>query len=301
MLHSQPKKIKNSNGDRVFFAVNDIILVTSLLVVLLPVIYIVSSSFSDPSAVISGRVTLFPVDFSLEGYKAVFRYPTIMRGYMNSIFYTVAGSLLNIFMTVIAAYPLSRPKMFGRKLVMFLFTFTMIFNGGLIPSYLLASSLNLVNTRWVMLIPTAISAYNLIICRTFFQNNIPAELFEAASIDGSNHIHFLWRIVLPLSKPILAVLLLYYAVSHWNQYFNAFIYLSNRDLFPLQITLREILIRNTIDPSVAYDPQAEAVMQGLSELLKYSLIVVATVPFMIAYPFVAKHFVKGALTGAVKG
>ncbi len=294
-------RIKHSKGDRAFFVINDIFLALALLIVLLPVVYIISSSISSPTAVMTGRVLLWPVDFSLEGYAAVFKYPVIITGYLNSIFYTVAGSAINILMTVLAAYPLSRKKMAGRNTIMFLFTFTMIFSGGLIPSYMLASSLNLTNNRWVMLLPGAISVYNLIICRTFFQNNIPAELFEAASIDGCNHIRFLSSVVLPLSKPILAVLLLYYAVGHWNAYFNAFIYLSDRDKFPLQIILREILVRNTIDPSVMYDPQLEGVKQGLGDLLKYSLIIVATVPFMVAYPFVSKHFVKGALTGAVKG
>ncbi len=295
------KKIGQSRGDRIFFLFNDIFLGLALLIVLLPVVHIVSSSFSSPAAVMTGRVLLWPVEFSLEGYAAVFKYPTIITGYLNSIFYTVAGSAINIVMTVLAAYPLSRKKMAGRNIIMFLFTFTMIFSGGLIPSYLLASRLNLIDNRWVMLLPGAIGVYNLIICRTFFQNNIPAELFEAASIDGCSHVRFIPSVVLPLSKPILAVLLLYYAVSHWNSYFNAFIYLSDRSKFPLQIMLREILVRNTIDPSVVYDPQLEAVKQGLGDLLKYSLIIVATVPFMVAYPFVSKHFVKGALTGAVKG
>jgi multiple sugar transport system permease protein/putative aldouronate transport system permease protein len=294
-------RIKHSKGDRAFFVINDIFLTLALLIVLLPVVYIISSSISSPSAVMTGRVLLLPVDFSLEGYAAVFKYPVIITGYLNSIFYTVAGSAINLIMTVLAAYPLSRKKMAGRSTIMFLFTFTMIFSGGLIPSYMLASSLNLVNNRWVMLLPGAISVYNLIICRTFFQNNIPGELFEAASIDGCNHIRFLSSVVLPLSKPILAVLLLYYAVGHWNAYFNAFIYLSDREKFPLQIILREILVRNTIDPSVMYDPELEGVKQGMGDLLKYSLIIVATVPFMVAYPFVSKHFVKGALTGAVKG
>lgn len=294
-------KIGHSRVDRWFFAFNDLLLSLALLIVLLPIIYIVSSSFSSPEAVMTGRVLLWPVEPSLEGYAAVFKYNTIITGYLNSIFYTVAGSAINIVMTVLAAYPLSRPRLAGRKLVMFLFTFTMIFSGGLIPAYLLASQLNLVNSRWVMLLPGAISVYNLIICRTFFQNSIPEELFEAASIDGCNHVRFITAVVLPLSKPILAVLLLYYAVAHWNSYFNAFIYLSDRSKFPLQIVLREILVRNTIDPSVVYDPQLDAVKQGLSDLLKYSLIVVATVPFMIVYPFVSKHFVKGALIGAVKG
>ena len=293
--------IKHSKADRAFFIGNDLFLIVAFLLVFFPVVYIVSSSFSDPSAVISGEVLLWPVRPSLEGYQAVFKYSTIVTGYLNSIFYTVVGSCINIFMTVLAAYPLAQRNMKGRGILMFLFTFTMIFNGGLIPNYLLMSKLNIINTRWVMLLPAAISVYNLIICKTFFSNSIPTEVYEAASIDGCNHFRTLWSIALPLSKPILAVLLLYYAVSNWNAYFNAFIYLSDRSKFPLQIILREILIRNTIDPTVVYDPQLEAVKQGLGDLLKYALIVVSTLPFMIAYPFVSKHFIKGALAGAVKG
>ncbi|MDR2552003.1 MAG: carbohydrate ABC transporter permease [Treponema sp.] len=294
-------KVGHSSGDKVFYAVNDILLLLALLVVLYPVIYIVSSSFSSGSAVSTGKVVLWPVDFSLEGYKTAFEYPQIVSGFRNTFFYMIAGTIINLVMTVLAAYPLSRPGMKGRGLIMFLFTFTMIFTGGLIPDYILMQRLGLVNTRWAMLLPGAIGVFNLIICRTFFQNNIPEELYESASIDGCSHPRFLTSVVLPLSKPILAVLTLYYAVGHWNAYFNAFIYLSDRNKFPLQIILREILVMNMIDPSSVFDPELEASKYGLADLLKYALIVVSTVPFMVAYPFVAKHFVKGALSGAVKG
>ena len=295
------RKIKNSKGDHAFLAINDLLLLIALLIVLYPLIYIISSSFSSPSAVSTGRVILWPVDFSVEGYTAVFRYPMIISGFGNTFFYTFFGTLINIIMTVLAAYPLSRPKMAGRKIFMFLFTFTMIFNGGLIPNYILLQNFGMVNTRWALLIPGAIGIYNLIICRTFFQNNIPEELHEAAAIDGCNHPRFIVNVIIPLAKPILAVLILYYAVSHWNAYFNAFIYLSDKNKFPLQIILREILVMNTVDPSAVFDPELEATKQGMADLLKYSLIIVSTAPFMIAYPFVSKHFVKGALTGAVKG
>jgi multiple sugar transport system permease protein/putative aldouronate transport system permease protein len=294
-------KVGQSKGDRVFYVLNDLLLLIALLVVLYPIVYILSSSFSSGSAVSTGRVVLWPVDFSLEGYKTAFKYPQIVSGFQNTFFYMIAGTMINLVMTVLAAYPLSRSRMKGRGLLMFLFTFTMIFNGGLIPDYILMQRLHLVNTRWAMLLPGAIGVFNLIICRTFFQNNIPEELFESASLDGCNHSRFLTSVVLPLSKPILAVLTLYYAVGHWNAYFNAFIYLSDRNKFPLQIILREILVMNMIDPSAVFDPELEASRYGLADLLKYSLIVISTVPFMIAYPFVAKHFVKGALSGAVKG
>ena len=300
MVRDKLVKAQNS-GDKVFYAINDLLLLFAFFVVIYPLVFVVSSSFSSSSAVVTGRVVLWPVEFSLEGYTTVFEYPLIVTGFKNSFFYMTAGTLINLFVTVLAAYPLSRPKMLGRGIVMFLFTFTMIFSGGLIPTYILMQRLNIVNTRWVMLLPGAVGVFNLIVCRTFFQNNIPEELYESASMDGCNHIRFLISVVLPLSKPILAVLTLYYAVGHWNSYFSAFIYLSSRHLYPLQIVLREILILNIIDPSVFHDEELEAMRIGLSDLLKYSLIVVSTVPFMLAYPFVAKHFVKGALSGAIKG
>ena len=290
-----------SRTDKIFLMINDFILFLALIVVLLPVIYIVSSSFSSAEAVSTGRVLLWPVDFSLEGYKTVFEYRSIVSGFANTFFYTIVGTAINIVMTIAAAYPLSRRRLFGKNQIMFLFTFTMIFSGGLIPNYMLIMDLGMLNTRWAILLPGAIGVYNLIIARTFFQSNIPEELYEAASIDGCTHLFFLTRVVLPLSKPIIAVLILYYAVGHWNAYFNAFIYLSDQALFPLQIILREILVLNTVDSALIVDPQLAAAKQGLSDLLKYSLIVVSSVPFLIAYPFVSKHFVKGALTGAVKG
>ena len=290
-----------TRGDKFFYAAKDLILLFAFLVVIYPLVFVVSSSFSSGRAVSTGMVVLWPVEFSLEGYKTVFDYPLIVSGFQNSFFYMIAGTMINLFVTVLAAYPLSRQKMLGRGFIMFLFTFTMIFSGGLIPTYILMQRLHIVNTRWVMLLPGAVGVFNLIVCRTYFQNNIPEELFESASMDGCNHIRFLVSVVIPLSKPILAVLTLYYAVGHWNSYFSAFIYLSSRELFPLQIILREILVLNIIDTSTVFDPELEAVRYGLADLLKYALIVVSTVPFMVAYPFVAKHFVKGALSGAIKG
>lgn len=290
-----------STFDRFFLAFNDLILLVALLLVLYPIVYILSSSFSSPAAVSSGKVVLFPVDFSLRGYKAVFEYKDIVMGFSNTIFYTIAGTLINLVMTILAAYPLSRRRMPGKRILMFLFTFTMIFSGGLIPSYMLNSSLGFVNSRWVMLIPNAISIFNMIIARTFFESNIPEELVEAAQIDGCDHIRFLLRMVIPLSKPIIAVLALYYSVGHWNAYFDAFIYLNDKALFPLQIILREILVLNSIDSSAVVDPVLATQRQGMADLLKFSLIVVSSLPFMIIYPFVSKHFVKGALTGAIKG
>lgn len=297
----KPKnKIRASRGDRAFNFTNDLLLLVAFLIVLYPLIYILSSSFSAPKAVATGRVFLWPVDLSLRGFEAVFEHKAIVSGFLNTIFYTVVGTVVNIIMTVMAAYPLSRRSIPGRRVLLFLFTFTMIFNGGLIPSYLLNSDLGLINTRAVMIIPVAISVYNVIICRTFFESTIPDELLEASQIDGCSHIRFLIQIVMPLSKSILAVLILYYALGHWNSYFQAFIYLTDRGKFPLQIILRDILVLNSVNDIIA-DPQLYAARQGMAELLKYSLIIVSSAPFMVAYPFVAKHFVKGVMLGSVKG
>lgn len=292
------KKINVSSRDKIFYFINDLFLLIALIVVLYPIIYIISSSFSSPNAVSTGKVVLFPVDFSLEGYKAVFQHDGILTGYANTIFYTLAGTSVNLIMTVLAAYPLSRKDLKGRKVITFLFTFTMIFSGGLIPSYLLNSNLSLINTRWVMFLPTAINIFNFTIAKNFFENNVPEELYEASQLDGCNYFRFITGVVLPLSKSILAVLALYYAVVHWNSYFEAFLYLTDESKFPLQIFLREILILNSTENM---DPSALVARQGLADLLKYSLIVVSSVPLMVVYPFVAKHFNKGALTGAVKG
>ncbi|NMA67797.1 MAG: carbohydrate ABC transporter permease [Clostridiaceae bacterium] len=293
-------KIKYTFGDRVFNFVNDGLLLLAALIVLYPLIYILSSAFSSPEAVSQGRVVFFPVDFSLRGFEEVFSHRAIVTGFANSIFYTVVGTTVNIIMTVAAAYPLSRKELPGRRIFLFMFTFTMLFNGGLIPSYLLTSQLGLINTRSVMIIPLAINVFNVIICRTFFETTIPDELLEASQIDGISHTRFIIQIAMPLSKAIIAVLVLYYGLGHWNSYFQAFLYISDRSKYPLQIILRDILILNQVNEIIA-DPLLYQAKRGMAQLLKYSLIVVASAPFMVAYPFVAKHFVQGVMIGAVKG
>jgi len=293
--------IRESQGDRLFMFGIYLFLTVVLLIVLLPLLYIFSSSFSSPQAVVSGKVWLFPVDFTLEGYKAVFRNPQILIGYGNSIFYAVVGTLVNVILTVMLAYPLSRKTLYGRHLVMILLVITMLFDGGLVPFYLVVKNLHLLDTRWAMILPGALAVFQVIVARTFFQTTIPDELAEAAELDGCGDIRFMTRIVLPLSKPILAVMTLMYAVGHWNAYFDALIFLRSAELFPLQIVLRNILILNTIDPSMVSDVDQLLAQQGLKDLLKYSLIVVASAPVMIIYPFVQKHFVKGVMIGSLKG
>ena len=290
-----------SKADRKFHIINNSFLAIAFALVSLPIVYIISSSFSSPDAVISGKVWLWPVDFSLEGYKAVFENSQILTGYANTIFYTVTGTIINIFMTIFAAYPLSRKDFNGRNLFMFLFTFTMIFNGGIIPNYLLMRDLGILNTRWVMIIPGAIGVYNVIITRTYYQTQISTEILDAARIDGCSDFRFMFHIVIPLSKAITAVIALFYAVQHWNAFFQAFIYLSKQELFPLQIILRDILVLNSIDASLIDDPELMAAKQGLADLLKYSLIIVASLPVWCVYTFVQKFFVKGVMIGAIKG
>lgn len=295
------KNLRLTRSDKIFYAINDFILLFALLIVLYPIIYVFSASFSDRMAVISGKVILWPVNFSLEGYEAVFADARIMTGYMNTIFYTIAGTAINVFLTILAAYPLSRRTMVGRNIIMYIFAFTMLFHGGIIPNYLLIMNLGMIDTRWAMLLPAGLSVWNVIIARTFYQSTISHELYEAASIDGCSHFRFMWSIVLPLSKAITAVMILFYGVFHWNSYFNAFIYLKSGELFPLQIVLRDILVQNEIDPLSITDPEQMTVKQGLADLLKYSVIIVASLPIWLVYPFVQKHFVKGVMIGSLKG
>lgn len=288
-------------GDRVFYAIIYIVLTLFAIIELYPMIFVVSSSFSSSEAVLAGRVTLLPVDFSLEGYRSVFSNRNIWVGYGNTIFYTVVGTLVNVFMTMVCAYPLARKDMPYQGGLMMLFTFTMFFGGGMIPSYMLMKELNLINHRLVMIIPGMISVYNMIIARTFIRNSIPDELLEAAQIDGCSDARYFFQIILPLSKACMAVLALYYAVGHWNAYFNAFMYLNDRKLYPLSVFLREILIANKLSESLSLDAELMERLMGLADVLKYALIVVSTAPILCAYPFVQKYFVQGVMIGAVKG
>lgn len=298
---SKAKKVRHSASDKRFEVLLILIMGIIGILVLYPLIYVLSSSFSSPSAVMSGKVWLFPVDFSLEGYQAIFKNHQVLVGYRNSLFYMVAGTCINVVMTMLAAYPLSRSDMPGQGPIMLLFTFTMIFSGGMIPTYLVIKNLHMLNTVWSMLIPGAISVHNMIIARTFIRNSIPHEMLEAAQIDGCSDTQYFFRMVLPLSGSVIAVIVLYYAIAHWNAYFNAFMYLSDQKLYPLQLFLRDILISNKVDASMVIIDDGAVAKEGLAELLKYSLIVVAILPVMVIYPFVQKHFVKGVMIGAVKG
>ncbi|MEO7912718.1 MAG: carbohydrate ABC transporter permease [Roseiflexaceae bacterium] len=293
-------RIRESFSDRLFLLGIYVLLTLVLLAVLYPLVYIVSSSFSSPLAVSSGRVWLWPVDVSLRGYQVVLSNPQILTGYANSLFYTFFGTLISVTLTVSLAYPLSRRTFYGRNVLMMFITFTFLFSAGLIPTYLVVKSLGMLNTRWAMVIPQAIAVWQVIIARTFFQATIPDELVEASELDGCSDLRFLWSVVLPLSKPIIAVLVLMYAIFQWNAYFDALIYLKSADLYPLQLILRGILILNTTSSG---SMEASAMLERLqmADLLKYALIVLASLPVLVIYPFVQRYFVKGMLIGSIKG
>lgn len=290
-----------STGDRVFTIVNYSLLMLVLIIELYPLVYVVAASFSDPQAVVSGKVFLFPVNPTLKGYAAVFKNKKILTGFSNSIFYLIVGTVLNLVMTMLCAYPLSRKEFRARGFLSMFFVFTMYFSGGMVPAYILVNKLGMINTRWSMIIPMAMSTYNMIICRIYIVNSIPDELYEASQMDGCTPFRYMLSVVVPLSKPILAVLTLYYGVVRWNDYFNAMLYLYKDNLQPLTIVMKEILIMSQVDMTQVTDASAVSKLQGMSELLKYSTIVVASLPVMLLYPLIQKHLVKGVMIGAVKG
>lgn len=292
--------IRESAGDRLFLAGVYTVLGIVLVAVLYPLVFIVSSSLSSPLAVSSGKVWLWPVDLTFVGYKVVLSNPQVLQGYGNSLFYAFIGTIISVTLTIVLAYPLSRRTFFGRNALMMFITFTMLFSGGLIPTYLVVKQLGMLDTRWALLIPQAIWVWQIIIARTFFQSSIPEELAEASEMDGCSDLRFLWSVVLPLSKPIIAVLILMYAIGQWNAYFDALIYLKTQSLYPLQLILRSILILNSAASS-NIDAAEQLRRQQFADLTKYSLIVVASLPVLVIYPFVQRYFVKGMLIGSVKG
>lgn len=296
------KRRKSSGADKTFYVVNGIIMTAIFVIYAWPLWFVAISSFSDPNLVTAGKVFLWPKGFHTNGYKLILEYRDILTGYANSILYTTVGTALNIIMTIFAAYPLSRLDFVPRKFFTVFFVFTMYFSGGLIPVFLQIKALGLYNSPFSMIIPSAISIYNVLILRSFFMYGVPKSLEEAAILDGANTFQMLARVVLPLVKPTLAVLVLYYAVAHWNDYFSALIYLKDKNLMPLQTALRDILIVGKIDmTSSGMDMEAVTVKLKTAQTLKYSIIVVSTVPLMLIYPFIQKHFVKGIMMGAVKG
>ncbi len=300
MTKEHVSTIAETRTDRIFLAGVKVMLTIALIAVLVPLVYVVANSFSSAGAVSAGQVFLWPVEPSLRAYQEALSDPQILRGYYNSLVYAVGGTLISVTLTIAIAYPLSRKTFFGRNVIMSLLLFTMLFSGGLIPTYLVVQDLGMLNTRWAMVIPSAIGVWQVIIARTFFRHTIPDDLYEAAVLDGASDLRFLWSIVLPLSKPVIAVIALMYAIFQWNTYFDALVYLKDPGLYPLQIVLRNILILNSTTGAAA-DVAATLERQQLANVLKYALIVISSLPVLIIYPFIARHFTKGVMVGAVKG
>ena len=295
--------IRLSTGDRIMDTTINIIMFLLFLVVLYPLVYVVSSSFSSGDAVFNGKVILWPVDFSTFGYEIVLKYPKVWVGYKNTIINTVVGTVMNVFTTTLVAYPLSRKEFQGKGFYMFIFMFTMWFGGGLVPSYLLMSDLGLVNNRLAVLLTGLVSISNMVVMRSFFRNSIPGDLHDAARVDGISDIGYMVKIVLPLSKAIFSVITLYYAVAHWNAYFSAMIYLREPSMMTLQQVLKDLLAQAnpSLDEVQGMSAEDIANMQYSADLMKYSLIVISSAPILCAYPFVQKYFERGVMIGSVKG
>ena len=296
-------RIRYSKSDKVYLGVVYTFLGLFTLIVLYPILYVISCSFSSPQALVEGRVFFFPVEPGLQGYKAVFRNSNVWSGFRNAIIYTAIYTAMGTMVTFIGGYVLSRREFKARGFVTLLFTITMFFSGGLMPTYLLVNNLGLMDTMWAMILPGLYSVWSGFIARTFIQSSIPEELYEATCLDGGDYIQFLFKVVFPLSKPVLAVLALNFATGMWNSYFSAMIYLNTPSKYPLQLVLRQILIQNTIDYTSLSGADALSLVerQYLSELLKYSLIIVSSVPLLIIYPLLQKYFIKGVMIGSIKG
>ena len=301
-----PPKIKGKwrqgLDDRLFGIITAAILVSMGLLVVYPLLFVISSSFSNPGAVLTGKVVLWPVEPTLDGYAAVFRNRQIIIGFRNSVFYTSTGVTLNLIMGMLAAFPLSRKHLVGRRFINLFFIFTMFFSGGMIPRFLLiGDTLGLMDNPLALILPGMMSVWYVILMRTYISSSIPEEMIEAAELDGCSVIGVLLRIVVPLSKPILAVIALFCTVAIWNSYFDGFLFIRSGDLFPLQVVLRNILILSSIDPEIMADIRGAVNRQAMTHLIQYAVIVISSAPLLIAYPFVQKHFVKGIMLGSVKG
>lgn len=292
-----------SKGDKVFDIINVLIITIFTIIVLYPIIFVLMASFSDPTKIYDVPFLLWPRGFNINGYKEILKDQDILIGFKNAVVYTFLGTLVNLLVTTFAAYPLSRKELRGRNLFTIFFTITMFFGGGLIPTYLVNQQLGIINTIWVMILPGAMGVYNMILMRTYFQQNIPKELIESAYIDGATDMKLLWKVVLPLSTPIIAVMAMFYGVGRWNDYSTAMIYLEDKSKFPLQLILRDILIQGK------FGDEANNTMKGAADTqifmlkltLKYAVVVVSTLPVLLFYPVVAKYFEKGILVGAIKG
>lgn len=299
MTHAR-HRVRRQRKDVVFDVILYTICALLLIVILYPLWFIIIASFSDPSAVAGGHVWLWPVGFTLEGYQELLRQPQVWLGYRNTIAYTVVGTLIGLAVNIPAAYALSRKDLWGRKGLMGLYVFTMFFSGGLIPIFLTVQQAGLYNTFWVLVLPFSVSAYNIIVARTFFETSLPPDLWDAAQIDGCGNLRFFFTMALPLSKAVISVIALWTAVGQWNSYFNALIYIRDENLYPLQLIMRNILITNQNFAALGTGEAAMIAMRR-ANLVRYAMIIVATVPIMCVYPFIQKYFDQGVMIGAVKG
>ena len=298
---AKSKADRRREGSNMFHFFNYLFLGIILLIVAYPIYFVLIASISQPAVVNTGQVVLAPKNITFEGYKAVFTDGQIMTGYKNSLIYTVVGVIFSATTTILAAYALSRKDLPARKVFMMLIVFTMYFGGGMIPTYLVVNNLGLIDSMWSLILTGMIVPYNLIVARTFFESSIPGELRESAQLDGCTEWQFFKSVAMPLSKAIVAMMILFYGVAQWNTYFNAMIYIRSRDKYPLQLVLRNILIENQVSQEMMNDAQQAALQMERAGLIKYVSIIVAAAPLMILYPFVQKHFVKGVLIGSVKG
>lgn len=298
--------IKESKTDRIFLGFVYLLLIFALVIVAYPLIYIASASISDPSVVNSGEMWLLPKEITFEGYTTILQNKDIWRGYFNTVIYTVVGTALNLFVTIPAGYVLSRKDFPLKGIFTKMMVITMFISGGMIPSYILVNNLGLTNTMWALILPGAASVYNIVVTRTFFQSSIPDELTEAAIMDGATNFKIFTAVILPLAKPIVAVMALFYGVGHWNQYFQALLYIDDRSKYPLQMVLREILVLQDLssNPSTMMSEATAEYLnqqQNLSAIIKYGVMIVATLPIIMVYPFLQKYFVKGVMLGSLKG
>ena len=298
--HGIQVKLYRTLPDRILLGCIWAMLIFIMVVILVPVLFIIASSFSDAKAVSAGRVFLWPGGFSLAGYQVIFQSPNIVRAFANSVAYTAVGTVVSVSLTLLAGYPLSRTDLKIRGFVMFLFTVTMFFSGGMIPTYLVVSKLKLVDSFWAMILPSAMGVWNVILIKTYIQSSIPGEIYESASIDGCSDWKYFIQMVIPLSKPIIAVMILLYAVGKWNDFFSGLLYLNDVNKQPLQLLLRNILVTNDA-AGMQLSLTEQMNRQELKTLLQYSLIIVSSVPVMILYPFIQKYFVKGIMMGSIKG
>jgi putative aldouronate transport system permease protein len=292
---------RNGKGDLLFDCLNVIFLTIGMLLILYPLYFILIASVSDPNAIYAGDVWLFPKGLTLDGYERIFNDSSIWLGYANSLLYAVVGTVIGVSLTLFAAYPLSRKDFVGRNVFMWFFLLTTFFSGGLIPTYLLVKDLGMINTIWALVLPGAAGVFNIIIVRTFFQSTIPDEMREAAFIDGCSNTKFFLQMVIPLSKPIIAVMVLFHMVGFWNSFFDALIYLNDQAKYPLQLVLRNILVQNQVNSSMMIDVESYAAKLRVTELIKYGVIIVASLPLLVMYPFLQRYFVKGVMIGSIKG